>query len=129
MKETLYEEILNTVLARIKARDMPKSFWKEVAKEVAEETPTHPALERWMHAQIDRSLATKGMVNVPELAELALGDELLERRTGEEAWKKIKRRVIDKLVDEELARGIADGSVVEVAMESGEIGYQRKEEA
>ena len=124
MKETLYEEILNTVMARIKARDVPKSFWKEAAKE----TPTHPALARWLGAQISRSLATNGMVDMRELAELALGDELLERRTGEEAWKKIKRRVIDKLVDEELARGIANGSVVEVAMENGEIGYERKED-
>ena len=77
-------------------------------------------------------METTGTVDARELTDLALGDELLERRTREvweEVWRKIKDRIISKLVDEDLAGRIADGSVVEVTTENGETGYRRKEEA
>ncbi len=41
---------------------------------------------------------------------------------------KIKRRVVEKLIEEEFARRVAEGTVVEVPMADGEIGYVRKEE-
>ncbi len=74
-----------------------------------------------------KSNETKGYIDVREIAELGVEDELLGRRMGD-VWEKVKRRVVEKLIDEELARRVAEGSVVEVVLPDGETGYVRKEE-
>ena len=130
MKITLLQEVADEATARIRARDVPESFWEEAANEVAEEMSTDPTLGRWFDAQIRRSLEAKGTVDAGEIADISLGDELLERRAGLTGRaEEIIRRVINKLVDEDLDRRVANGSVVEVAMENGEIGYERKDDA
>lgn len=58
----------------------------------------------------------------------AFMDELLWYRVGGDIWENIQRRVVEKLVDEEFARRIAEGTVLEVAMLDGETGYVRNEE-
>ena len=132
MKETLLEEISHTVRDRIKARDIPKSFWEAAVEETSVDLSTHPAFDRWMGAQLGRYFVTGEPFDPRDIAELALSDELLQRRTREameEGLKEIKTRVTEKLFDEEIARRIADGSAVEIIMEDGEKGYMRKEDA
>ena len=127
MAEDLIDEIKATVRARLEARDIPKGIWEAAANEVSEETPTHPALTPWITAQIRKSQEAGGPVDTNEIAKIATEDELLERRTGD-LLEKIRQRVVEKLIGEEFARRVAEGTVVEVAMPDGEIGYARKEE-
>ncbi len=127
MAEDLRDEINTALHARLRARDVPKAIWEAAVKEVSEETPTHPALLPWLTAQIRNSHEAKGYIDAREIAEVAATDELLERRMGD-VWEKIRRRVVEKLVGEEFARRVAEGTVVEVPMADGEIGYVRKEE-
>ena len=127
MAEDLGDEINVAVHARLRARDIPKAIWEAAVKEVGEESPPHPALMPWITAQIRKSNEAKGYVDAREIAELAAEDELLGRRMGD-VWEKIRRRVVEKLVGEELARRVAEGTVVEMTMPDGETGYLRKEE-
>ena len=127
MAEDLIDEIKAAVHARIEARDIPKAIWEVAANEVSEETPTHPALTPWITAQIRKSQEAKGSVDINEIAEMAAEDELLERRMGDVS-ENVRRRVVEKLIDEEFARRVAEGTVVEVTMPDGETGYVRKEE-
>ncbi len=127
MAEDLIDEIKAAVHARIEARDIPKAIWEVAANEVSEETPTHPALTPWITAQIRKSQEAKGSVDINEIAEMAAEDELLERRMGDVS-ENVRRRVAEKLIDEEFARRVAEGTVVEVAMPDGGTGYERKEE-
>ncbi len=127
MAEDLGDEINAAVHTRLRARDVPKAIWEAAAKEVREESRPHPALMPWIAAQIHKSIEAKGCIDAHEIAEVGAGDELLDRRMGD-VWEKIKRRVVEKLVAEEFARRVAEGTVVEVAMPDGETGYVRKEE-
>ncbi len=127
MEEDLIDEIKAAVHARLRARDVPKEIWEAAAKEVGEETRPHPALTPWLTAQIRNSQEAKGYIDAFEIADMAVEDELLERRM-KDVWEKIKRRVVEKLVDKEFAWRVAEGTVVEVAMPDGGTGYERKEE-
>ena len=127
MAEDLIDEIKAAVHARLEARDIPKGIWEAAANEVSEETPTHPALTPWITAQIRKSQEAGGPVDTNEIAEMAAEDELLGRRT-EDVSENVRRRVVEKLIGEEFARRVAEGTVVEVAMPGGEIGHARKEE-
>ncbi len=127
MAEDLIDEIKAAVHARLRAGDVPKAIWEAAVKEVGEESRPHPALMPWITAQMRKSNEAKGYIDAREIAELGAEDELLGRRMGD-VWEKVKRRVIEKLVGEEFAQLVADGTVVEVPMADGETGYVRKEE-
>ncbi len=124
MTQSLYEEVIDAVNARLKARDVPKSIWIAAYNEI----PSHPAMAVWTKAQIRQSIETKGYADALEITDLAMGDELLQRRL-EGTWEEMKRRVIEKLVDEEMDWRVKNGSVVEVTRDDGETGYTRKEDA
>ena len=123
MTQSLYEEIIEAVNARLKTGDIPIEIWIDATNDI----PRHPAMAVWVAAQIRQSLETKGYADEFEIVDLAEGDELLQRRlTGTE--EEVKRFIIDKLVDEEMDRRVKNGSVVEVARDDGETGYARKED-
>lgn len=124
MTQSLLEEIIEAVNARLEARNIPKAIWRAAANEI----PCHPAMAVWATAQIRQSIETKGYVDEFEIAELAVEDELLQRRL-KDAWEELRRCIIDKLVDEEMDRRVKNGSVVEVTRGDGETGYARKEDA
>ncbi len=123
MTQSLYEEVIDAVNARLKARDVPKSIWIAAYNEI----PSHPAMAVWTRAQIRQSIETKGYADELEITDLAMEDELLQRRL-KGVWEELRKRVIEKLVGEELDQRVADGSVVEVTMQDGETGYARKED-
>lgn len=124
MTQSLYEEIIDAVNARLEAGDIPKAIWVAAIKKV----PSDPTMEVWVKAQIRQSIETKGYADEVEITDLAMGDELLQRRL-KGLWEELRRRVIEEFVDEELACRVENGSVVEVTMEDGETGYTRKEDA
>jgi hypothetical protein len=127
MAEDLRDEINAAVLARFRVRDIPKAIWDAAVEEVSEETRRHPAMAPWLAAQVRQSIEAKGAVDTNEIAATAADDELLDRRMGD-IWEKIRRRVVEKLIGDEFARRVAEGTVVEVPMPDGETGYVRKEE-
>lgn len=123
MTQSLYEEIIEAVNVRLKTGDVPI----EILIDATNEIPRHPAMAVWVANQIRQSIETKGYADELEITDLAMGDELLQRRL-EDTWEKTKRRVIEKLVDEEMDWRVKNGSVVEVARDDGETGYARKED-
>jgi len=123
MTQSLYEEIIAAVNARLEAGYVTKEIWMAAANEI----PPHPAMEAWTKAQMRRSIDIKGYANEFEIVELAEGDELLQRRL-EGVEDEVRKFIIHKLVDEEMDRRVKNGSVVEVARDDGETGYVRKED-
>lgn len=124
MTQSLYEEVIDAVNARLETGNVSKAIWIAAVNRI----PSHPAMAVWATAQIRRSIKTKGYADAYEITELAMGDELLQRRL-KDAWEELRRYVIEKLVDEELTWRVENGSVVEVIRDDGETGYARKEDA
>ncbi len=120
MEQSLEEEIRLSGLSRLKAGQVSKAIWEAAVNDL----PSHPAVTPWVAAQIRQSLETKGEVDVREIAELFVDDELITRRM-EGHWEELRCGVIEKLVEQELAQRVADGTVIEVVMENGETGYTR----
>ena len=123
--------MVKSLIERIAEVQIKSGIPKDIMAAAVNECPPSPAVTAWMAARIREALDADQAVDISTVErlvrKLAPEDELLSRRMSE-TKADIDQRVFRKLFDREIDRRLAEDSIIEVTLATGETGYERKEE-
>lgn len=105
---SLEEEIAEAVARRIRFEGIPP----HILDAAIQAMPTDPALENWISGRVRDLDASRCYLRLRDLIKIGLDDELFQRRV-KTSLAALAEWVVMKIEQEEIARRVAEGAVVQ----------------